>query len=89
VINEEDMIDTLEENPEVRFGTDVFWRKDGKENFDSKLWSFSNFMGTWHTAGAGASLEVKDLAAEIAVKNLRSYLLTGEAQNEVNRQDYI
>lgn len=88
-INEDDIYKLLTENPETRFATDVFWRTGYKENFDSKLWSLPNFMGTLHTAGAGASQEVKDLAAEAAVRNLRSYLQTGQAQNIVKRSDYV
>lgn len=88
-INEDDIYKLLSENPETRFATDVFWRAGYKENFDSKLWSLPNFMGTLHTAGAGASQEVKDMAAEAAVRNLRSYLQTGQAQNAVKRNDYV
>ncbi|MDA4129763.1 MAG: 3-phosphoglycerate dehydrogenase [Thaumarchaeota archaeon] len=88
-INEEDMCSLLIKNPEIRFGTDVFWRAGYKENFDSKLWSLPNFMGTLHTAGAAASQEVRDLAAEAAVRNLRSFLSTGLAQNAVIRSDYV
>jgi len=88
-INEQDICRLLSENPEIRFGTDVIWRTGYKENFDSKLWNLSNFMGTLHTAGAAASQEVRDLAAEAAVRNLRSFLLTGSAQNSVIRSDYV
>jgi D-3-phosphoglycerate dehydrogenase len=88
-INEEDIFMLLKENPKIRFGTDVFWRTGYKENFDSKLWGLPNFMGTLPNAGAGASQQVKDLAAETAVSNLRDYLLTGHAQNGVKRSDYV
>lgn len=88
-INEEDIYELLSNNPEIRFGTDVFWRTGYKENFDSKLWNLSNFMGTVHRAGAAASREVRDLAAEAAVKNLKSFLLTGSAENKVVRSDYV
>jgi len=88
-INEEDIFRLLSENPEIRFGTDVFWRTGNKENFDSKLWSHPNFMGTVHAAGANASQQVKDHAAEAAARNLRSFLLTGQAQNAVRRSDYV
>ena len=88
-IDEDAIYKLLSENPETRFATDVFWRVGYKENFDSKLWSLPNFMGTLHTAGAGASQEVKDMAAEAAVMNLRSHLQTGQAQNAVKRSDYV
>ncbi len=89
VINEADMIRLLSENPDIRFATDVFWRTGYAENFDSKLWTLPNFMGTLHRAGASASQSVRDLAAEAACKNLRTFLQTGKAQNRVDRNDYV
>jgi D-3-phosphoglycerate dehydrogenase len=89
IINESDIYKILVENPEMRFGTDVFWRMNSKESFDSKLWSLPNFVGTLHRAGASASPEVKQKAVEHAVRNVRSFLLTGEAQNLVRREDYV
>jgi D-3-phosphoglycerate dehydrogenase len=88
-INEADMIRILTERPDFRFATDVFWRTGYTENFDSKLWTLPNFMGTLHRAGASASQEVKDRAAEAAVRNLKAFLETGKARNVVDRNDYV
>lgn len=88
-IVEEDIIRILRERPTIRFGTDVFWRKDGKEIFESPLWSMDNFAGTLHTAGGYASKEVLESAIVRACENLVKYLRTGNAENEVRIEDYI
>jgi len=87
-INEPDIYRLLIENPGIRFGTDVFWFVGEKENFNSKLWDLPNFMGTMHRAGGHASPEVLEHAMETAVRNVRNYMLTGNAQNLVKRDDY-
>ena len=88
-IDERDIYRLLVENPGIRFGTDVFWFLDEKEDFDSKLWDLPNFMGTMHRAGGKASPGVMELAMETAVKNVRNYILTGTASNLVRREDYV
>jgi D-3-phosphoglycerate dehydrogenase len=82
-INEMELLRILSERP------DVFWRDGSTENFASKLWALPNFMGTLHRAGASASQEVRDLAAEAAVRNLKAFLETGKARNLVDRSDYV
>lgn len=88
-IVENDIHRLLVENPDARFGTDVFWRENSKEVFESKLWELPNFSGTLHRAGAIASPEVMAEAVEVAVRNMRNYLSTGRADNLVNRSDYV
>ncbi|MEM0169736.1 MAG: NAD(P)-dependent oxidoreductase, partial [Metallosphaera sp.] len=88
-IVEEDVMRVLKERKDVRFGTDVFWRKDGKENFESELWNMDNFMGTYHTAGASASGETLRKAMIKACNNLKNYLEKGESENVVKLSDYV
>ncbi|AWR96757.1 3-phosphoglycerate dehydrogenase [Acidianus sulfidivorans JP7] len=88
-IVEDDIIRILKERPDVRFGTDVFWRKNGKENYDSELWKMQNFAGSLHTAGGYASKEVLDNAMIRACKNLANYINYGKAENQVKISDYI
>lgn len=88
-IVEEDIIRILKERRDLMFGTDVFWRKNGKENFDSPLWDLENFAGTYHTAGASASGETLKRAMITACANLERYLTTGEASNLVRISDYL
>lgn len=79
----------LSERPATRFATDVFWRRNGAENFDSRLWSLENFVGTMHSAGARANVDVANAAKLRAAENLREYLKTGRANNKVRREDYV
>ena len=88
-IVEEDIIRILKERPDLRFGTDVFWRRNGRENFDSPLWELENFAGTYHTAGASASGEILRRAMISACANLERYLSREEANNLVRISDYL
>lgn len=89
IFDENAIFKLLSERPATRFGTDIFWRRHGKEDYDSKFWKLNNFAGTMHTAGAKASLDVANTAKLRAAENVRQYLKTGEAKNEVKREDYI
>lgn len=89
VVVEHDLAKLLAERPSFRFGTDVFWRRNGLEKFDIELWSYPNFMGTPHTAGADSNPEVLSQAIVRAADNVRLILTTGRGQNEVRRDDYI
>jgi D-3-phosphoglycerate dehydrogenase len=87
-VDEDSIIRLLAERPEMRFGTDVFWKKDGKEEFESPLWDFENFAGTLHSAVLGrddAMAEAQVMAAE----NARRFLSTGSALNQVDVEDYM
>jgi D-3-phosphoglycerate dehydrogenase len=88
-VDREAMIKLLRERPSIRFGTDVFWRKDGKENFDDPIWELDNFTGTPHTAGADATREALDAAMVAACTNVARFLREGKADNEVRIEDYI
>ncbi len=88
-IDEDGIYRLLVERPTVRFGTDVFWRRNGKEDFESKLWNLENFIGTLHTAGGYASQEVLEKAKLKACENVYKLLTTGSAENKVKREDYI
>jgi len=88
-IVEKDIIRILKERPSLRFGTDVFWRVNGVENFDSELWNMENFAGTLHIAGGYASKEVLESAMIKACENLSKFLKEGKAENEVKISDYM
>jgi len=77
----------LGERPEMRFGTDVFWRKGEREDFDPPLWDFDNFAGTFHSAVFGRDDALGE-AEVMAAENIRRFLATGDAANPVNRDDY-
>ena len=86
-VREEDLVRWLRRRPESRYATDVFWKKDGKEVFDTPAWELPNFGGTLHISGVplGSSLEVPFAQA---AENVREFLETGRARNVVDRADY-
>lgn len=88
IFDKEGIMKLLKERPETRFGTDVFWRKDGRENFESKLWELNNFVGTRHRAGASGSAEVFENALVLAAENVALFLKTGNSKNEIRASDY-
>ncbi len=90
-VDEEGMFKLLSERRDVRFATDVFWRKnDGKENFtESPLWTLNNFFATFHTAGAYGNEEVMLNAMEMAVRNVKRFLEGQNPLNEVKIIDYL
>jgi D-3-phosphoglycerate dehydrogenase len=90
VMREADIYRLLVERPRTRFGTDVFWIKEGAEVFESKLWELDNFMGTPHQAGAvKTNRDVFDNVVLAGVQNLTRYLRSGTARNEVRVGDYL
>ena len=88
-VDEEGVKRALKERPDIKFGTDVFWRRDSKEDFNSELWNYPNFAGTLHIAGGYGSREVLEEAMVRAVENLVRYLKYGKAENEVRLEDYV
>jgi lactate dehydrogenase-like 2-hydroxyacid dehydrogenase len=88
-VDEEGLYKILKERRDLRFGTDVFWRRNGMEDFNTKLWELENFTGTLHTGGAYGNEEVKKNAMIQACLNLQQYLDFGKINNLVRREDYI
>jgi phosphoglycerate dehydrogenase-like enzyme len=87
-VDEESMYRILKERPEARYVTDVYWEKDGKESFETRLWDLPNFAGTLHTAGMGGGRESLEKVIEMAARNLREYLREGKASNLIDKSEY-
>ena len=87
-VSEEGLIAWLRARPESRYTTDVFWKRNGKEVFDTEAWNLPNFSGTLHVSGTplGEKLERPMLEA---AKNVRRFLETGDASNKVDLSEYI
>ncbi|MDG6901499.1 MAG: 3-phosphoglycerate dehydrogenase [Nitrososphaerota archaeon] len=86
-VDEEGLLRWLKERPESRYATDVYWKKDGKENFSTPAWDLPNFAGTLHNSGLplGEDLvKVKTAAAW----NVRRYFESGNAVNHVDLSEY-
>lgn len=88
VVSEKGLIRWLRERPESRYTTDVFWKRSGKETFDTKAWNLPNFSGTLHHSGTPLGERLEGPLAE-AAKNVRRYLKTGEARNMVRVTEYL
>jgi len=88
-VDEEGIYKLLKERTDIKFGTDVFWRRNGQEDFNTKLWELENFTGTLHTAGAYGNDEVRREAIIKACENLAIYLNEGKIRNLVKIEDYI
>jgi D-3-phosphoglycerate dehydrogenase len=86
-VDQEAITRLLNERPDTRFGTDVFWYRDGKEDFEVPLWDLDNFAGTFHSAVWGRDDALAE-AELVAAENVRRFLTTGAALNEVDRADY-
>jgi phosphoglycerate dehydrogenase-like enzyme len=86
-VNEEALSKWLKERPQSRYATDVFWKRNGKEVFDTPLWDLPNFGGTIHTASA-QDPEAIVQAQVAAAKNVRLFLETGSAANRIEIQEY-
>jgi D-3-phosphoglycerate dehydrogenase len=85
---EEGLIKWLRERPESRYTTDVFWKKRGKETFDTRAWDLSNFSGTLHISGVPLGERLERPMVEAAT-NVRRYLETGNALNRVEANEYL
>ena len=84
---EEGLTKWLKERPESRYATDVFWKKGGKEVFDTKGWDHQNFAGTLHVSGVplGDTLAVP---YRMAAENVKKFLDTGAPMNVVDLAEY-
>ncbi|QQG49034.1 MAG: 3-phosphoglycerate dehydrogenase [archaeon] len=88
VVSEPGLVRWLSERPESRYATDVFWKRGGRESFETGAWALPNFSGTRHVSGVplGETLEVPMVAA---AQNVRRYLETGSADHLVDRSEYF
>ena len=87
-VSEEGLVEWLRERPESRYTTDVFWKRDGRETFDTEAWNLPNFSGTLHVSGVplGDKLEHPMI---VAAKNVRRFLETGNALNRIELAEYL
>ena len=88
IVDEEGLLRWLRERPESRYATDVFWKSEGKEVFDTEAWNLPNFAGTLHNSGTpmGGSLVGPKIAA---ATNVKRFFETGDARNRVEISEYL
>jgi D-3-phosphoglycerate dehydrogenase len=87
-VDEDSLKTWLKERLESRYATDVFWKRQGREVFDSDIWEFENFGGTMHTASA-QDREAIAYAQVAAAENVVRFLKTGSAHNKVDIAEYL
>jgi len=87
-VSEKGLIKWLRERPESRYTTDVFWKKDGKETFETDAWSLTNFSGTLHISGVPLGEKLEHPIVEAAT-NVRRFLETGDALNRIDLTEYM
>ncbi|MGP8056799.1 MAG: NAD(P)-dependent oxidoreductase [Nitrososphaerales archaeon] len=87
-VSEEGLIRWLRERPESRYATDVFWKRDGRETFDTEAWNLPNFSGTLHISGVPLGDKLEHPMVE-AAKNVRRFLNTGSAFNRIELAEYL
>ena len=86
--DEEGLLRWLRERPESRFATDVYWGRDGKEQFSSPAWSLPNFAGSLHNAGVPLGEDLSKVKVAAAL-NVKRYFETGEALHRVHISEYV
>ncbi len=87
-VSEEGLIKWLRERPESRYTTDVFWKKEGKETFETEAWNLPNFSGTLHISGVPLGEKLEHPIVEAAT-NVRRFLEMGDALNRVELDEYM
>ena len=87
-VPEEDLLKWLKERPESRFATDVFWIRDGRENYSTAAWELPNFAGTLHISGVPLGEDLSGMKAT-AAWNVKRYFETGSALNHVEISEYL
>ena len=85
--DEQGVIRWLKERPESRFATDVYWKKDGKEQFSTPAWDLPNFAGSLHNSGLPLGDDLAKVRVAAAL-NVRRYFETGKALNQVDLSEY-
>lgn len=87
-VDEKGVIKWLEERPESRYATDVFWKDGGKEVFNTKAWDLPNFAGTLHNSATPIGEDLKGPMVA-AARNVRRFFKSGDALNRVNASEYL
>ena len=89
LVKREDLLKYLEENPEFRFASDVWWNI--KEDFgrDLEILRYPNVIATPWIAGGFGNKEVWESMLEKAVDNIIEYIRGGKPRNIVDRREYV
>jgi len=89
LIDRNDLMAYMKENPDACVATDVWWSVKMNEPWETELFEQPNFMGTPWVAGAFGNPEVLTRMKKHAVENLVRYFRGEKPHNIVNRSDYV
>jgi phosphoglycerate dehydrogenase-like enzyme len=88
IINREDLLAYLKENPEANIATDVWWKFEDGRPVERELIHYPNFIGTPWVAGAFGSSEVLRRMKMLAAENVTKFLKGEKPDNIIDRSDY-
>ena len=86
-VDEQGVLRWLKERPESRFATDVYWKKEGREQFSTPAWDLPNFAGSLHNSGIPLGEDLAEVKVA-AARNVKLYFETGSAANRVDPSEY-
>ncbi|MEM1944496.1 MAG: 2-hydroxyacid dehydrogenase [Nitrososphaerota archaeon] len=89
IIDRDDLLTYLRENPEANIATDVWWKFDGGRPTESELTRFPNFIGTPWVAGAFGSSTVLRKMMRLAAENVARFLKGEKPINIIDRSEYV
>ncbi len=89
LVDREDLLRYLEENPEFRFASDVWWNIKERFREEAEILRYPNVVATPWIAGGFGNREVWESMLERAIDNVIEYICGGKPRNVVNREDYI
>lgn len=89
IVQETDLYDHLQQNPQFTYATDVWRVEHGAETFSMKLpfLSLDNFIGTPHVAGWAALMTLRPL--HLATQNLIRFLTGQVPGHVVDHEEYL
>src|SRR5712692_6476472 len=89
LVDEKAIYDHLAANPNFRYGTDVWWYREGRESLktDYPFLSLPNFVGTPHLSGPSGLATGKPV--KLAVENMIRFLKGLKPRNIVDPSEYV
>ncbi len=89
LIDEKALFQHLKSNPGLRYATDVWWFREGKESLATEypFISLPNFIGTPHTSGPSGLATGRPI--KLAVENTLRFLKNLTPRNVVKPSDYL
>jgi len=89
LISREDLLRFLEDNPEFRVATDVWWNYGEEFGRDAEFMKYPNFIGTPWIAGGWSTPEFFERMVSEAAGNIIGFLRGERPRGVVDRTDYV